>query len=105
GFYISVSGGGGGTNMRGGSVGIFEAEIGDFINSSQTTVGAKFGLFSLTGPEYNLFFVKYNSTRYMGNHAKSGFHIGGDVGMAFYPDGDQPLWDVALTMGYGLRVI
>jgi hypothetical protein len=40
----------------------------------------------------------------LGKNTKQGFFIGGDFGVAFYPPGDQALWDWAMTTGYSFRL-
>ncbi len=103
GFYISIMPGIGGANFREPFLGIFEFEIGECVPSLNTTFALKTAVYHMPEADDLLISLKYSTTGYLGKYTKQGFFVGGDVGMAFYPAGDQPLWDFAATTGYSFR--
>jgi|GEM_PF-6202812 len=105
GVYVSIMPGIGGASFREPLLGVFEMEIGDCLPRINTSFGAKLTLFHLPETDDVLFSIKYTTTGYFGKYTKQGFFVGGDIGIAFYPDGDQPLWDLAVTTGYSFRLI
>jgi membrane-associated protease RseP (regulator of RpoE activity) len=104
GFYVSIMPGIGGANFREPLMGVFEVEIGDCVPRLNTTFALKTAIYHLPESDDMLVSLKYSTTGYLGKYTKQGMFVGGDLGIAFYPAGDQPLWDAAATVGYSLKL-
>jgi hypothetical protein len=103
GFYVSFMPGIGGANFREPLMSVFELEVGECAPKLNTTFALKTTIYLLPELDDELISVKYSTTGYLGKHIKQGMLIGGDFGVAFYPAGDQPLWDAAATIGYSFK--
>jgi len=104
GFYVSFMPAVGGTNFRSPLLAVFELEIGECAPKLNTTFALKTAIYLLPEIDDKLISLKYSTTGYLGKHLKQGMLLGGDLGMAFYPAGDQPLWDAAATIGYSFKL-
>jgi len=105
GFYISAMPGIGGASFVEPFLGIFEFEIGECFPGANTTVAAKFAVYHMPEADMALYSLKYSTTGYLGKYTKQGMFFGGDVGVAFFPRGDQPLWDFDFNLGYSFKVV
>lgn len=82
----------------------YEFEIGGVSIKRNMLNSVKFMIMNYVEDEINLFSIKYSGVGYFGKYTKQGFFFGGDLGICIYPDGDIPLWDLALVTGYSFRL-